>query len=462
MDAERWRKIDELFRAVSQAEPDRRAPLLAHLSAGDEELRREVEALLDASEAAGGFLETNLFEAAAPLLAGHGQELRPGQVFGRYRVVEQVGAGGMGEVYSAEDTTLERRVALKLLPSSFAAHPNHVRRFRREARAASRLNHPNILVVHEVGEWEGRHFIATELVEGSTLRAALGAGPLPPAEALDTAAQIASALSAAHAAGIVHRDIKPENVMLRADGYVKVLDFGIAKLVERRAGDGEAPPGATATTLTGRGVAIGTAHYMSPEQARGRDVDARTDLWSLGVVLYEMVAGRAPFDGESAADVVAAVLQKGPEPLDCEAGEVRGIVERALSKDVAGRYRTAARCSRICAARKRSWNSGGGSNLSPRARPAGAAGRRAATPAARARRRRPAAARPTHPGAGRRRVRLRAPSTSWAGCCATRARRSRRSCCSPRCSRRGASPSTGSGRREARPRRLRRRGPSPR
>jgi Tol biopolymer transport system component len=336
MNPERWRQVDELFRAVSQAEPGRRGALLAELAAGDEGLRREVEALLEASEAAGGFLDTKVFEAAAPLLAGRGQGLKPGQAFGRYRIVERVGAGGMGEVYLAEDARLKRKVALKLLPDFLTADPERVRRFEREAQAVAALSHPHIVTIHEVFEADdGLHCIVMEHVEGRTLRELLAGGPLRAGEALDVAVQVASALAAAHEAGVVHRDIKPENVMVRPDGYVKVLDFGLAKLTERPGAGGEQPT--LIGPLTQSGVVMGTAHYMSPEQARGLKVDGRTDVWSLGVVLYEMLAGRPPFEGETMSDVLVSLLSKEPEPLSAHGTDAPAELQRIISKALAKR-----------------------------------------------------------------------------------------------------------------------------
>ena len=261
-----------------------------------------------------------------------------------YRLIRQLGAGGMGEVYLAEDTRLDRQVALKLLPAKFTEDEDRVRRFVQEAKAASALNHPNIIIIHEIGELDGLHFIVTEFIEGQTLRERMTGLPMKLPAMLEVTIQIASALTAAHAAGIVHRDIKPENIMLRPDGYVKVLDFGLAKLTEPQpsAVDTEAPTAARVDTETG--TVLGTVKYMSPEQARGLKVDARSDIFSLGVVLYEMVAGQAPFAGATTADVVAAILDKDPPPLarfapDAPEALLR-IIAKALRKDREERYQT--------------------------------------------------------------------------------------------------------------------------
>jgi serine/threonine protein kinase/Tol biopolymer transport system component len=266
-----------------------------------------------------------------------------GTHLGRYEVSRQLGAGGMGEVYLAEDTILRRPAALKILPARFTESEDRLRRFEREASAASALNHPNIITIHEIGQQDGMHFMAMEFVDGETLRLRLDSTGLSLKEALDVAVQVADALSAAHEAGIVHRDIKPENIMIRRDGYVKVLDFGLAKLTERQSMvDSQAPTIAKADTDPG--VVMGTMRYMSPEQARGLDVDKRTDIWSLGVVLYEMVTGRAPFEGETTSDVIVSLLSQEPPPLAQQVEtvpyELERITRKALQKKRDERYQT--------------------------------------------------------------------------------------------------------------------------
>ena len=263
-----------------------------------------------------------------------------------YRILEKLGAGGMGEVYLAEDMKLGRKVALKILGEEYTTSRDRLHRFEQEACAASALNHPNILTIHEIGVEEDRHFIATEYIDGLTLRHKMAGSPLEMREILDISIQVASALEEAHAAGIVHRDIKPDNIMIRRNGFVKVLDFGLAKLTEnlidRSPSDGEA---ATRVMVhTDAGVVMGTSHYMSPEQARGKPMDARTDIWSLGVVMYEMVAGRIPFEGETATDVIVAITQKEAPPLARFASEVPAefewIINKALRKERDERYQT--------------------------------------------------------------------------------------------------------------------------
>ncbi len=240
----------------------------------------------------------------------------------------------MGEVFLAEDSRLNRRVALKVLPETFAADKDRLRRFEQEARAASALNHPNILTVHEFGTENGLHFLATELIEGETLRERMSSGELSLSEALNIAEQTAFALSAAHAAGIIHRDLKPENIMIRRDGIVKVLDFGLAKLTEKKevALDNEAATRALIQTKAG--VVMGTVGYMSPEQAKGKDTDERTDIWSLGVVLYEMICSELPFTGETANERIASILKSEPMPVSHYVSDVPKELERIIGKSL--------------------------------------------------------------------------------------------------------------------------------
>ncbi len=268
--------------------------------------------------------------------------LLPKSRLGRYEIQSLLGAGGMGEVYLAEDRRLRRCVALKLLPAVFIADKDWLARFEREAYAASSLNHPNILTIYEIGEGAGHHFIAAEFIEGESLRQRMSRAQLTMDESLDISIQIASALAAAHAAGVVHRDIKPENIMLRPDGYVKVLDFGLAKLTEEHVSGADAPT--QKLIKTNPGVVMGTVAYMSPEQTRGLAVDTRTDVWSLGVVIYEMLTGRTPFAAETTGDVIAGILHKDVPPaarfaVNCPAAFER-IMTKALQKERAARYQS--------------------------------------------------------------------------------------------------------------------------
>lgn len=336
--------IKQLFLAALDREANGRAAFLDEACACDDDLRREVESLLIEHDQPYSLIERPAFEVAAEFIASEQFPSEAGQAIGPYKIISQIGCGGMGEVYLAQDSRLGRRVALKLLPSLFTSDNDRLRRFKQEARAASALNHPNIITIHEVGQVEDTHFIATEFVEGHTLRSAIESGKMKPGEAIDVAIQVASALRAAHEAGIVHRDIKPENIMVRPDGYVKVLDFGLAKLVERNAITGDTSISFTAVE-TNPGVVMGTVSYMSPEQARGLAMDERTDIFSLGVVLYEMLVGQVPFDGDTVSDVIVAILEKEPPPLSTYTngapGELEAIIKKALQKKKEERYQTA-------------------------------------------------------------------------------------------------------------------------
>ncbi|MBV9241616.1 MAG: protein kinase, partial [Acidobacteria bacterium] len=265
----------------------------------------------------------------------------PGTSLGHYRIVSRIGAGGMGEVYLAEDTKLERRVAIKFLNTELSGDSEKLARFVREAKAASALNHPNILTVHEIGESDGTNYIATELIKGETLRDRLRREPLALREVLDIAMQTSAALNAAHNAGVVHRDIKPENIMLRDDGIVKVLDFGLAKLAAASPEHVDSEDATRAQVNTRPGMIMGTVLYMSPEQARGKETDTRSDVWSLGIVMYEMLTGHTPFEGETTSDSIAAILKQEPDPLDPETpAELQRIIRKSLQKNVDDRYQT--------------------------------------------------------------------------------------------------------------------------
>ncbi|HUQ34581.1 MAG TPA: serine/threonine-protein kinase, partial [Pyrinomonadaceae bacterium] len=348
MTPERWRQVEDVLQAALDRPTEVRAAYLEEACAGDEDLKMEAAQLLTAHDEAGDFIEEPAMALDAHVLIKDEGDVSIGRIIGPYRIVGRLGAGGMGEVYLAQDSRLGRLVALKVLLAFFASDRARLRRFQREARAVSALNHPNILTIHEVGEADGVHFIATEFIDGRTLRELIAERSLALEEILDIAVQVASALAAAHAAGIIHRDIKPENIMRRADGVVKILDFGIAKLAEATPSESssEAPTIIKAQTETG--VVMGTAGYMSPEQARGFPVDERTDIWSLGCVLYEMLEGRAPFAGETRMDTLVAVLEREPAPLSqFEAAAAVGrtrrlqpIIIEALSKDREKRYRT--------------------------------------------------------------------------------------------------------------------------
>ena|GEM_PF-476554 len=346
MTPERYQEVGRLYRAALEVEADRRAAFLAEACGDDEALRQDVESLLGYQAQRGGIIDQPAL-ALAPALMDDPTTRGFGENFGHYRLLSLLGKGGMGEVYLGEDTQLKRKVALKLLPAEFTTDAERVRRFAQEARAASALNHPNIITIHEIGEVEGTHYIVTEYVAGETLRQRLMEAPqqrMTASAALDLAVQIAAALAAAHEAGITHRDIKPENVMVRRDGLVKVLDFGLAKLAEPSAPVVDVQA-ATVESSTAAGMVMGTPRYMSPEQARGEKVDARTDIFSLGVVLYEMIAGRAPFVGATTNETIAAILRDSPPPLtECAPDappELQRTISQALQKNREERYPTA-------------------------------------------------------------------------------------------------------------------------
>jgi eukaryotic-like serine/threonine-protein kinase len=347
MTPERWQEIDQLFKAVLACEPPQRDEFLAGKCVGDEPLRREVESLLSSLEEADDFIETPAGDVAAELLGTHRSTYEPGQQIQNYRIARHLGSGGMGEVYLADDIRLNRKVALKLLPPHFMVNPDRVRRFEREARAASALNHPNIVTIYEIGQSNSTHFIATEFVDGKTLRQLINEKPFTLNEALKVSMQVAEALSEAHAAGIVHRDIKPENIMIRQDGYVKILDFGLAKLNEQQATEADLE---TPTLLqTNPGLVMGTVQYMSPEQARAKNVGTATDIWSLGIVMYELLAGHVPFSGETPSHVMVSLMENKLPPLKDHANvpdDLDRFVTKALRKNQKERYQTAGQLAR--------------------------------------------------------------------------------------------------------------------
>ena len=340
MSPERWQEVEALYHAALNLEPEGRGAFLQRACGNDAELWREVESLL-AQATSPGLLNRPAWEAAGDLLETHTMD-GPGAQLGVYRIEGLLGAGGMGQVYRARDNRLGRDVAIKVLRPESGGDPDRQRRFEHEARAAAALNHPNIVSVYDVGESDGIQFIVSELVPGESLSALLKRGPLPHARAVAIAAQIAEGLIAAHAAGIVHRDLKPANVMIAEaeegqPGRVKILDFGLAEHFLYGEDDG------TRTALTRAGGIVGTVAYMSPEQARGAQVDPRSDLWSLGVVLYEMLTARLPFPGDAQVDVLAGIIGREPAAFLGRAAppELQRIVSKALVKDRERRYGSA-------------------------------------------------------------------------------------------------------------------------
>ncbi|HEV2664272.1 MAG TPA: serine/threonine-protein kinase, partial [Blastocatellia bacterium] len=361
MELDRWEQIERLYHAALERGPDAREAFLDEACAGDEDLRREVAGLLACDVPSDSFIQSPAIEIAARAMATEPlnetsnkstRSLIAGSRIGAYQLLEPLGRGGMGEVHLALDTRLGRKVAVKLLPARFTTDAGRVRRFAQEARSVSALNHPNIITIHEIGkvrtEAGDTHYIVTEYVEGETLRQRMANAPqgrLSLVDALDVAAQIATALATAHEAGIAHRDIKPENVMARRDGIIKVLDFGLAKLTEPASPVVDSQASTMARNSTEAGMVMGTPRYMSPEQARGDKVDVRTDIFSLGVMLYEMVAGRPPFAGVTPNETIAAILRDSPPPLaECAPDappEMEEILSKALSKNREDRHLTA-------------------------------------------------------------------------------------------------------------------------
>ena len=341
-----WENLKEIFHEALALAPAERHTYLDHACDGNASLRQAVESLLKSHEETGNFVDAPAYQAAAEMLTGG--EFKSGQTVAHYKIVSLIGEGGMGRVYLAEDAKLHRKVSLKFLSTNFTQDHERLRRFEQEARAVSALNHPNILTIYEIGEADGRRFIATEFIEGQTLRERMLSG-VDIDEALDLAIQAASALVAAHRVNIVHRDIKPENIMIRReDGLVKVLDFGLAKLSVPRAvasGSIDREAETRIRVQTQPGVVMGTVAYMSPEQGRGDTVDERTDIWSLGVVLYEMIAGCSPFVAGTSNEIISAILSKEPAPPLARYSRLiperlQEIVEKAVTKNRDERYQT--------------------------------------------------------------------------------------------------------------------------
>ena len=344
MEDERWTVVDRLLGAVLEREPHERSAFLQQACGDDEVLRREVESLLVHAKGAGDFLDHPPLELLGTVPMSRQQPVTAGRELGPYRIVELLGSGGMGDVYRARDTRLERDIALKVLPAVFAAEPDRLARFKREAQVLASLNHPHVAAIYGVEESGTVRAIVLELVEGETLAERLFRGrTLPIPEALRIARQIAEALEAAHERGIVHRDLKPANIKITPAGVVKVLDFGLAKAA---GGDGLGPDSTGLPTVTmgetREGIILGTPAYMSPEQARGQAVDKRTDIWSFGCVLYEMLAGRTAFGRSTATDTLAAILHDEP---DWDAlppttpPSLQRLLRRSLAKDRKDRLR---------------------------------------------------------------------------------------------------------------------------
>src|SRR6202047_3792501 len=336
MSSERWERTKEILEQALCLASDERQGYLESACGVDADLRLDVESLIAAHAEAG----SQFLVAAAPevLQLARSRALTAGTKLGPYEIIAPLGAGGMGEVYRARDTHLGRTVAIKILPTAFSAHQDRLHRFQEEARSASALNHPNIITIHDLGQEGSTHYIAMELVEGKTLRELLGSGPLPMRKAIEIAAQVAEGLTKAHEAGIAHRDLKPENLMISHDGLVKILDFGLAKL---GLPSGEEPD-IGARSQTPAGLILGTVGYMSPEQASGDRLDFRSDQFSFGLVLYEMVTGKRPFQRSTAAETLVAILREPPEPITRQNRDAPApmcwAIERCLAKEPDKRY----------------------------------------------------------------------------------------------------------------------------
>ncbi|MDQ3749317.1 MAG: protein kinase, partial [Acidobacteriota bacterium] len=335
MTGKKWQQVKQIFQSALEHAPDEREVFLADACADDAGLRREVEILLASFENADddSFMQQAAIGEVAEMMVGVENRLKIGQQFDRYKIISLIGKGGMGEVYLAEDKKLDRQVAVKILNEKFSQDESNLNRFIREAKAASSLNHPNILVIYEIGESDEVHYIVSEFIKGKTLREILKERTLQLSEVLDISVQITNALCTAHEAHLIHRDIKPENIMMRPDGYVKILDFGLAKLIEQK---NKSILGLEESTVrqnqTAKGVILGTVNYMSPEQAKGERVDERTDIFSLGVVIYETMARRTPFAGDSVSETFANLINAEPQPISRFAANVPNEMQRIVSK----------------------------------------------------------------------------------------------------------------------------------
>jgi len=341
MDSELWRRIEKIYNSALDLEHEQREEFLKNACVGNESIYKEVQRLLKLNEEAEDFIESPALEVIAGNIADASQHSLQGKELGNYLITRLIGKGGMGEVYLAKDRKLGRDVAIKVLPEGFDRDADRVARFKREAKLLAALNHTNIATIHGLEESDGIHFLVLELVEGETLAERLKRGPIPVEESLELALQIAEALGAAHENMVVHRDLKPANIKITPEGKVKVLDFGLAKAISEEAPDDLSNSPTLSDMATRQGMILGTAAYMSPEQARGKAVDKRTDIWAFGCVLFEMLTGKTVFSGEDVSDILAAVIRAEPDwdklPRTLN-WRLREVIERCLKKDPRNRY----------------------------------------------------------------------------------------------------------------------------
>jgi serine/threonine protein kinase len=343
MDPDRWKQIDELLSAALQIDLDKRAAFLNEACLGDEELRKEVESLLAVDEKEANRIEVYPMQLAADYLTTHRTELIFGSSIGPYKILSMIGSGGMGEVYRATDSRIGRDVAVKVLPPHFSNDPDRLRRFEQEAHAAGMLNHPNIVAIYDIGTHNGSPYLVSELLQGQVLQQKLKGQRLLLRKAVDYALQIAKGLSAAHEKGIIHRDLKPANIFITKEGHVKILDFGLAKLTHPVESINQSP--SEIADLTESGVVLGTVVYMSPEQVAGRKMDRRSDIFAFGSVLYEMLSGKRPFEGETQIEIMHAILKADLPELSLSNANIptalERIVRRCLEKDPNHRFQSA-------------------------------------------------------------------------------------------------------------------------
>jgi len=342
MTPDRWRQIEQLYHAALERAPEEHAAFLAAACVGDEALLREVQSLLASHDSAGSFIESAPDDVVAGMLVEEQAHSMIGRTLGHYQLSSLLGAGGMGEVYRARDLRLDRDVAVKILPEHLAQNREALWRFEREAKAVATLSHPNILSIFDFGTEAGVSYAVTELLEGETLRSFLGRSSPGWRRAVVIGAAIADGLAAAHAKGIIHRDLKPENIFLTSDGQVKILDFGIARVKREVSAEAET---LTWADTTKPGTVMGTVGYMSPEQVRGEQADAPSDIFSLGCVLYEMAGGQRPFARQTGAEMIAAILNEEPPPLTglerSAPAELERIIRHCLRKKPDERYQSA-------------------------------------------------------------------------------------------------------------------------